>query len=71
MAFLFLGPLGVLGAAPAAAFVESRTPSSDPPLGHLGDRWLCAAADQRLHKESNKFQTPLSLNRAVWSGILS
>lgn len=71
MAFLFLCHLSVLGIALAAVFVESRTPSSDLLLGDLGDRWLCAAADQCLHKESNKFQTLKSLNRAVWSGILS
>lgn len=42
-----------------------------PPLRDVGERWLCAAAGQCLHKESNKFQNLILLNRAVWSEILS
>lgn len=42
-----------------------------PPLRDVGEMWLCAAADQCLHKESSKFPNVISLNRAIRSEILS
>lgn len=60
-----------VGNSPRCSVCREQDPRLWPPLGDLGDRWLRAAADQCLHKESNNFQTLRSLNRAVWPGILS